>query len=314
MKIIKQEIDEINDVIRLTIDFQEEYPDDNALSLSLRSLKSKQSLLFKELGKANLKTMRESFDIILDWGTVPNTMISLSFAGQILTSLQDVITSLVQKQVKKDINTRTHISNDVKKMSQLNVLATGVGSFRIVVTPDITSFSSELNPPPIEALEQFNELLECFDDIDKIKQKRLLMGGRVVYKYKEFMHVLVQNNSSALFYDMLGKHRFPSIKITKKLANDIYNTLNKIEEMPEQTESLNGKLRGIDTITKNFRFELEDENYITGKYDTFIEDKVTNPDFEEEKIATFKHTISFNEVLDEEKDDWMLIDINPLIK
>lgn len=310
LKQIKQDIDEINDMMLLAKGFEEEYSDDPALSLSIRSLEYKQSLLFKELEVVNLKTMRESFDIRLDSSTIRKSMISLSFAGDILTSFQEVITSIVNKQMNGNASSQTRVSNKIKKESQLNILATGVGSFRIVVTPNITPISNEFNPPTITALEKFNHLLECGDDINKIIDIRAQLGLRVVDKYKDFINVLVQNKSNILFYDLLGKKRFQSINITKSLAENIYNTLNRVEEIPEKIESFTGKLRGIDIVTKNFRFEIDHEKYITGKYDTNIEDKVTKPDFGEEQFATFKHYVRFNKALEKESDDWLLIDIN----
>jgi hypothetical protein len=110
-------------------------------------------------------------------------------------------------------------------------------------------------------------------------------------------------------YDKIGNDRFGTLEITNELANKIYKAVAKVEEMPERQESFKGKLSGVDIHTKFFRFSIDDETQITGKYSTQLEDRFMNPDFREEIIAVFKHTTKYNDALDEETEDWELINI-----
>ncbi len=305
LKLIRQDLTKVNDAIRFTLDFISQYPDDPSLKLGLHSLEYKQKLLFEELERSNNGYMRSAFDFVFDGDAVSNNSVSLACLGDTLSSFQEVVTSIVHKVFGKKETSKGPIPNEIKKMAQLNVLATTTGSFRVIITSDVALDEA----PSMNALNKFNQLINCADNIEEIKEIRKIVGTRTVNKYKKFVYTLVKHDTDMRLYDKVGTDNFTTREITKELANRIYKAVDKVEEMPEQKESFKGKLKGVDVHTNYFRFSIDEETQITGKYDPRLEDKLMNPDFREEVTAVFMHSTKYNDALDEETEDWELIDI-----
>lgn len=305
LKLVRKDLTKVNDAIRFTLDFIAQYPDDPSLKLGLHSLEYKQKLLFEELERSNNRYMRSAFDFVFDGDAVSNSSVSLACLGDTLSSFQDVITSIVHKALGGCETSKGPIPNEIKKMAQLNVLSTTIGSFRVIITSDVALDEA----PSMDALNKFNQLINCADNIKEIKEIRKIVGIRTISKYQKFIYTLVKHDIDMKLYDKVGTDRFTTREITKELANRIYKAVDKVEELPEQKESFKGKLKGVDIHTNYFRFSIDEETQITGKYDSLLRDKLMNPDFREEVTAVFMHKTKYNDALDEETEDWELIGI-----
>jgi hypothetical protein len=301
-KIIKEDIEDINELIKVNSELLEEYSDDFSLIHNMEFLKSKLDELLMEFDIANSNSMIKTFDIVFGGEPIRGTSIPLAFFGDALSTYQKMIDSIVQKDVSKETS-RGPISLEIKAMSQLNAEMTTAGSFRVIVSAN-PAFDT---PPSIQALNKVNDLLECQDDLEKIKGMRKIVGARVIKNYKDFIHVLSSNKADLAFYDKCGTKMFSTMKISKELSNNIYRIIKEVEELPEQIESFQGKFNMIDVEKRKFRFELLDHKQIHGLFHDDLEQKMRKSNFDDEISATFKHTVSYNEATDEETEEWELI-------
>lgn len=301
---IKEEIADLSKLIIETKELVEQFPDDVTLKLGLKSLENRQDQIFKELDLAKKNHLQETFDVVFEAETISRSEIPFNLLGNFLNSFQELVTAIVQKDEKGEIS-RGPISNEIKNLSQLNVLATTSGSFRIIATssPTITE------PAGIKALAKFNSILECEAELSRIKGIRNEVGTRVMNKYKKFIEVIKNNKANVTFYDKFGERLYSTHKISKELANDIYRVINEVEEMPETIESFTGKLRGIDTHDLTFHFEIDTGKHIRGHYSDKIEKNVKNPNFDEVIVAKFRHNVKYNEANDREIDEWELLEL-----
>jgi len=302
VKIIKEDIEDINELIKVNSELLEKYPDDFSLACNLDFLKSKLDELLIELENANSSLMIKTFDIVFDGEPLRGTSIPLEFFGDAISTYQKMITSIVQKDIRKE-TARGPISSEIRAMSQLNAEMTTAGSFRVIISAN-PAFD---NPPSIQALNKVNDLIECKDDLEKIKEMRKIVGARVIKNYKDFIHVLSSNKADLTLYDKCGTKMFSTKKISKELSNNIYRVIKEVEELPEQIESFKGKFNMIDVERRKFRFELSDHKQIQGLFNDDLEHKMRKSNFDDEINATFKHIISYNEATDEESEEWELI-------
>jgi len=304
LKVIKKELSELNQLIIENKEILATYPDDISLKIGLRNLLYRQRQIFSEIKEAKQLRTQETFDMVLEEGGIPDTEVSFAFFGNYLTATQDLVTALINKTERGEIS-KGPISNEIKDRSRLNLVATAVGSFRIIITgnPGISE------PPVVSALTTFNSLLECGDNREKIKNIRSFVGARVMKKYKNFIHIMKIYKANVTFYDAFGEAFFTPHILTKELVDNIYTILEEVKEMPETIETYNGKLRGSDVVDKSFHFETIDGVQFKGKYDDNIESLMVRPDFEKNVIVTVKHNITYLENDDREVDKWELIGI-----
>jgi len=307
IKIIKEDIEDINELVKVNSELLEKFPDDFSLACNLDFLKSKLDDLLIELETANSNSMIKTFDILFEGEPLRGTSIPLAFFGDAISTYQKMIDSIVQKDIRKETS-RGPISSEIRAMSQLNAEMTTAGSFRVIISAN-PAFD---DPPSILALSKVNDLIECRDDLNKIKEMRKIVGARVIKNYKDFIHILSSNRANLTFYDKCGTKMFSTRKIPKELSNNIYRVIKEVEELPEQIESFQGKFNMIDVERRKFRFELIDHKQIHGLFHDDLEQKMRKSNFDDEVNATFKHIISYNEATDEETEEWELIKLQQI--
>jgi len=307
LKIIKKDLSELDKLIKENKELLLEFPEDITLKIGLRDLLYRQKQIFSEIKEAKKLKTQETFDMVLEEGDTPDSEISFSFLGGFLNVTQDLVTAIINREQKGEISTGP-ISNEIKNLAQLNVVATTAGSFRVIITgnPGI------IEPAAIPALTRFNTLLDCGDDKEKIKEMRAIVGARVMKKYKDFIYTMKVHKANATFYDEFGRDFFSSHKITNELVNNIYSVLESVEEMPEMIEEYTGKLRGADVYDKSFHFEITDGPHFRGKYSDEIEPFMRKPDLDKEIVVKVKHNITYVPSEDREVDKWELIGLKPV--
>jgi hypothetical protein len=307
LKVIKKDLSEVDKLIIENKELLATFPDDISLKIGLRDLLYRQKQIFSEIKEAKKMKMQETFDMVLEEGDTPDSEISFSFLGDFLSATQDLVTAIINREQKGEIS-KGPISNDIKSLAQLNVVATSVGSFRIIITgnPGITE------PTAVPALSRFNSLLECGDQRERIKEIRAVVGARVMKKYKDFIHIMKIHKANVTFYDEFGGSFFSTHKLTNELANNIYSILETVEEMPEIIEEYTGKLRGTDVCDKSFHFETVDGIHFRGKFIDEIDSRMKKPDLDKEVTIKVKHNITYVPNEDREVDKWDLIEIKQI--
>ena len=185
LKIIKKDLADLDKLIIENKELLATFQNDISLKIGLRDLYYRQKQIFSEIKEAKKLKTQETFDIVLEEKDSPDSEISFSFLGGFLNTTQDLITAIINREQKGEVS-KGPISNEIKDMAKLNVVATSVGSFRIIITgsPGITG------PIAVPALSKFNSLLECKDDREKIKEMRAVVGARVMKKYKDFIYIM----------------------------------------------------------------------------------------------------------------------------
>lgn len=312
---ISRDLAEIDDAIRVTREFMIQYPDEPTIELSLRSWEYKKQLLFEELIQSNDLSRQHAFDVAFDGGPVSDSKISLDCLGDMLSSFQEVIKYIVSNGVDDDVVTRKITRNDVKKISQLNILAISTGSFRVIVAPSLThdkDYGYDKSPL-LDALDKFNQLINCDDNTSEIKKMKSDIGAQSLEKYKDFISNLKKYKLNVKFSDEIKTERIHKKEITNESATKIYKAINE-EAISEKEELIIGKLRAIDTLERRFTFLTSEDFKIKGKYDKQLDDTLSNPDFKEEISAVFTHRITSNDILNKHQEDWILIGFSYLNK
>jgi hypothetical protein len=300
--VIKEELSDIDELIRDNKILIDQYPDDLGLLLNFDSLNYRQKRLLKELSAAYEIQHLEAFDLLLNGAYIGGSTIPMEILGKFLTNFQDLITALVQKTCNA-INSRGPIPIKIREWSQLNVSATSAGSLRIIVSgnPAIEQ------PHSIQALKSLNRLIDCEDDMNSLKEVSDDVGLRIMAKYKNLIHTLQSNSLEITFYDMFGSSsKHSRRKLTKEQVNRIYRIVRNAEERPLETIQLTGIFSGIKYHSNHFWFITDEKREITGKYNERLKFFFRRPNFEERCVCTFKHKVSYNEVNDEETETWEL--------
>lgn len=303
---ISIDLAEVDDAIKVTREFMNQYPDEPTIELSLNSLEYKKQLLFDELLRSSSFSRQHAFDVVLDGGAVSNSEISLDCLGDMLNSFQEVIKSIVSNNVDRNTAAEKITRNEIKKMSQLNILAISTGSFRVIITPSLTQDDNYDKPPLLEALDKFNQLINCEDDTGEIKKIKHDVGAQSLEKYSDFVFNLKKYKLNVKFYDEVKTKNIRRKEITRESANKIYKAINKAE-VSENTKTINGKLRAIDTLERRFTFLTNGDFKIKGKYEKQLDEALLNPDFKEEITAEFTHRITSNDIINKYQEEWILV-------
>lgn len=304
IKLIKEQISDVNELIKINKDLLNQYPEDFSLKINLESLEGQLNQLLSEFESSSESSMIGTYDMVFDGEILRGTSIPLAFFGEAISKYQVLVEAIVQKDVQKEeIASRGPISNEIKMMSQLNCEMTTASSFRIIISTN-PAFDQA---PAISALTRLNHLIECKDDIEKLKELKKVVGIRVIKRYKDFIQVLSLNKANITFYDKIGKKYFSTTKLPKELSNNIYQVIKKVEEIPAQIETHLGKFTMIDIGQKKFRFELSDSEQITGSYIDTLDSRMRKANFDDLINATFSHIIKYNDITDNEADEWELI-------
>lgn len=305
---IKEEIADLDSLIKDTQLFIEEYPDDSALEFSLKDLQNQRNLLYQELENAHELINHLIFDVRLNsWDNNFSVDIPASFLGGFLTTYQNLVTSVVHSH-NKDVKESGPIPLEVQSKAQLNVSATSTGSFRIIFSEDqkICKYL-DVDSDITQSLGEINKIIGACDDFEKLKEIRKKYGARVISKYKDFIKILSKNNLDVTFYDSLGSKKYEPLNITHDEINRISNALDYVEKIPDEEISLYGRLVGKDHKIKSFHFEDDEGNDIKGKYSDELDDDLDNCSQKDRVKAYFYKKGEYIEAEEKEVEKFKLV-------
>jgi hypothetical protein len=308
---IRDELNEINELISENLQLLDLNPFDNALKLNLATLKKRQSHLIEEI--VNLRKVREleTYDFCFEGEKVMGTSVSLGFIGKTMAGIQDVVDALANKKARGD-HAGSKISADIKNRSELLLVGTAAGSFRFYVGGNGRYIDEPLYR---EALRQLNDMIDCRDDKQKIREKRKQIGPRAFNKYKGLLKVLNENNTGIKMYQQYGKEYVTPNHLNREETRKIWDVLEEIEKMPEEKVVKLGHLTGI-VNSKTFHFKMSDGQSIHGELAKHItgmqiKDVLNIGEITIASRATLILTTEYKEVDDVEINRWILIDIEP---
>jgi hypothetical protein len=300
--LILEELSDLYELIRENETLLSKYSDKFSLRVRQRNFKEREAYLLIELRNSFERFRFDSFDFIIDGAPVEGHRISLSFFGNLMGNLQDIVSSISQSLSGK-ATFKGAIPNEILRASQLDLVATGIGSFRFIVSshePQITDSSAKM------AFQRFSDLIECEDDRDKIRVVSDELGKRVIIKYRDFLESLYKNKADILLYDKVTTGNFKTQKISSELAKRIYDVILEAENIPEEFFVYKGFMGEISLFYFTFGFLIEESGtIITGKFDKALVNEVKKR-LDTFTTAKFKVSTTINELDFSEKKEWIL--------
>jgi len=301
--IIQEELSDLETLIRKKEKLISKYPDKYSLKVSYQSIKDREEHLLLELKSSYGRHQIDTFDFILDGDVVDKHSISLSFFGDFISYLQDVVASIAQSLIDKPTLKGT-ISKEILNASRLDLVATTTGSFRFVLSRHQPQLGESIAK---KALQQFTNLADCEDDKDKIKNMTENLGIRAIRKYQNFLEVLYKNNANVKMYDKIVPDGFHTKEITSDMAERIYNVISEVAELPAESVTYYGKLTGVNIRSYNFEFVLDKSNeIIKGTFGDFLAEE-TKKRLDTHTTVKFNVSTALEDVFNEEKKVWQIV-------
>jgi len=266
---IQKDLELVDESIRDYNSFIKQFPEDKALKFGLQSVKNRQVMLLDELKEAYNSQNNELFDIKLSKDETKNNLFEIPalVLGRILTTYQELITSIVYKQNTKNQASRGQIPFKIKQISTVNVVTTTTGSFRIIFKDNVNLLSySDEKTDIIKALNIISKIIDSSDDLEKLKEIRGKLGVRVFSKYKEFIETISKSNLTISFNDIYDQGECKKRVIKGDFSNRIYQTLTNIEKCPITYKKYSGNLDTLGQRERKFKFYLENGEFISGKF------------------------------------------------
>ncbi len=301
--IIQEELSDLETLIRKKEKLISKYPDKYSLKVSYQSIKDREEHLLLELKSSYGRHQIDTFDFILDGDVVDKHSISLSFFGDFISYLQDVVASIAQSLIDKPTLKGT-ISKEILNASRLDLVATTTGSFRFVLSSHQPQLGESIAK---KALQQFTNLADCEDDKDKIKNMTENLGIRAIRKYQNFLEVLYKNNANVKMYDKIVPDGFHTKEITSDMAERIYNVISEVAELPAESVTYYGKLTGVNIRSCNFEFVLDKSNeIIKGTFGDSLSEE-TKKRLDTNTTVKFNVSTALEDVFNEEKKVWQIV-------
>jgi hypothetical protein len=226
----------------------------------------------------------------------------LYFIGEFSSALQEVVTSISQSIIDKP-TVKGSIPKEIVNASQMDLVATATGSFRIVVASHETQLGDSI---PKKSLQSLNSLTDCEDDKTRIKEIGRYIGIRSMKKYQNLMGLIYKSNAKLKMYDSIVPEGFNTKEISTDLARRIYTAIGEVADMPNERKTYFGKLTGVNVRSFTFEFVIDEtDEIIKGSFsNTLAEEAKKRLD----SMSTIEFIISttFDDVLDEEKSKWSI--------
>lgn len=307
-----KEIKKVSQLIRDNNGLMDKYPEEVGLELDQWALESRKSDLLIELKKSNDYFKILMFDLTLEDNEFSN--LSLDKVGSFFTSLQKLVTSLVQS-IAGPVKKGAKVSDAIREISRLEIIDGNPGSLNIVLKEKTeASVTDTLSK---EAFNRLNFLFSCGDDRELIMDQLGKLGNKPIGSYKEFLNVIIKNNIDLKLYDNIKPEGYETFSLTNEFANKVYSVI--IETTPTtETEIIEGLLGAIDTFSKKFTIKKPDETIDNA----IVEGKKVSVKYGEDYAVLIKNKLESNvkievsftkdchELEDEIKDkDWTLMRI-----
>jgi hypothetical protein len=286
----------------------ERYPDKFSLKMGLRSLKSREDGLLLELKQSYERYHTDVFDLTFDGDIVRAHRISLPFFGSFAYTLQDVINDISLSTLNKSMPTKA-INKEIRDSFQLDLVATTSGSFRIIIasqeTPNHETQIGESYSK--QSLRLLNNLTDCKDDKEKLKEINKKIGTESMKKYQKLMEIVYKNNATIKMYDKIIPEGFHTEDIDTELARRIYNAIKDVTNNPPEKVTYFGLLTMVNVRSCKFEFIIdESEERITGDFARSIIEEATKRLNTKTNIQ-FDLSTKYDDVLDQQKSSWSII-------
>jgi len=303
-QLILEELDDLRQGLLENQKLLCQFPEDLALQISLKCWQTREQELLNELELSYDNRYIDTTQIRIDGDPVDGFIISLPYFGKVINGFNDVLSAIVENQLNPD-GLHTIQPQEIQKLSRMNLVAMGSGSFRIFLSSTEPTVSDS---PASEAFDIFQDLLECGFDQQKIKEKRGLLGVNVIKKYQHLLEIIYKNNSNLTFYSKRRVHNRKIQSVSKESAKRIADVITRENRSPQEEVKLTGKLVLIDLMANKFKFLYEGGKVIKGTFNPKATEEIRKC-LGEEMDVQFSVITEYNDITGEIVKKWEIKEI-----
>lgn len=264
IKDINKDLDNVDSILfKLKKSYMDD-PNDLGIKTNIMVMESQKRDLIRELGFTKNNLGITSFDFHIS--NVEGGKINLDSLSDVSGAIQELINSCSMfdgtHPVKKGSSTNVEVTNNVT----LQVDAVETGSLILFVSSKEKQASLENESYLKRGLNNINNIISCGDDKNKLFNVMENMGSQPLFKYKELLKILSNDNLNLDLYSSVMPKGFKTQKISNDFAKKVYNVFNETETPKQEEIELTGKLYYINSKSKNCGIEFKDKD--SGKLKT----------------------------------------------
>lgn len=290
INVIKEELNDVDNILNNTNRLLKKYPNDNGLKGDLFLFENRKNQLLKELkiSESNLMitSADEEINIHISGKSIKNHSIPSKVLIKFIQSFEDV-TSYIAAVLEFGVDKiEKSIDNNFINDMGFNIKPFSQGSFMITFSPKIfedgqTVFKNSLNK---KAFYKLCELIECDVDSDKIRKQLDIIGISSIIKYKQFIKLISDNELDLTMTE--GNEIMSNVNIKHGKALNIYRELVRFGEDTHNSEiiTLKGLLYYINTDRKTCGIKFYD-------YDIEKDKKISHIIFNENLKTKVKNNV-----------------------
>ena len=310
IKIIKQEISEVTNLMAPLKKYLINHPEDFGVKLDLDSFRGRHEELLRELGYAKNNFGVTSFDFHISCND--NKKIDITQLGHICLSFQDLIHSCAMVDDKNPVKKGTSINQEILNSTCVQVEAVETGSLNLLVSPkdNQSTFSKSYLK---QSLEQIGKIIDCGNNKDKITSLVGEIGSQPIYKYKKLLNDLKNDNLNLDICYSVKPEGVSTKSLKAHVAREIYDLINDVGEEEIDTINVTGILYSVNLKNNTCGIEVTsrnlEKNNVTiifrDSFKTQLKEKLDN-----EISVSLERTVQFNAVEEDSKTIFNLLNIN----
>lgn len=266
--LIEEEIEDVKEIIQVNEELIPKFPDDSILKSNLKYLKERKKELIDELTCSNDHYNMDVFSItILKKNPPVKDVLELSY------SLQDLFYPLAQAN-EGAVARGTHVPIEIKNAAMLGLQRAEAGSLTLFFKTDPLETDTQKRFFTLMrvAMDNLSVLLSSETDKELIKKQATKLGLQCIDKYRNFLGTISKQEVDINLFDIKKPKNYPTQKITKEFAQEVYQCITEINPPTEETVQIEGELGVIDTFSYKFKIKDLNDKMITIKFDEhFIE-------------------------------------------
>ena len=194
IKVIKEQLEQVQARILENEKLQEEYPKQKrGLLIALATLKHLERDMIDAIKDEYVSNNHETYEIYLKGENLKGSSIPIKDLGELLIEEQNMITSFGSN---KPLRRNSTISSQIINNSQVNLVATAGGSFRIILNSPQKVFFDVDNAESVikHAFSDINELIECGENREALEAQESKLGSKKINAYKKLLNLLYEKD------------------------------------------------------------------------------------------------------------------------
>ncbi len=301
--LILEEIRDLENVIISNKELLKKYPTDLALKLSLDQAEFRKNNLISELQESLQHSRCHTLKYIIDTSV---NKINLDIFVNSLESIKKLVDKTFEVMTKKTEQKFDLYFNTVFGSSFGILLSTSY---------DDKLFGSYYENAFGSVFEMLNAItVEGEDKIHSIIQEKLKGNRKLIRKYSNFFESVSNSLSAVRLEWREPNNNTHKVKIEFDKAKKLYSLFKEHEKHEEEVIELLGFIKGLSLINYTIEFQKstqQKKEVIKARFDKNMSEAVKTC-LDVLSKAKFKVSIELNEITEEEKKKWELLEIQKL--